>query len=379
MSEPTLTLVAPPPPPPAPPASPRRRWPALAAVLVAATVVVGAVGALAVRRGGDGAPASTGAAVAFLDRYLDDEGRVVRADEGGDTVSEGQAYAMLLAQATGDRDRFDRAWTWARENLQRDDGLLAWHWADGVVTDPMPATDADLDAAWALALAAERFGDEGYEDEARRMADAILEAETVVVAGRRVLVAGPWAATTPAVVNPSYVSPGAFATLRRVTGDDRWSALARDSRDGIDRLLDGGLPPDWAVVAPDGTVRAVAGPDDRTGPGAYGLDAARLLIRLGGSCGAADRALAGRAWERLEPLGAGRAAESLALDGRVVVGRSHAATAMASAAAAAAAGDRSASDSLVAEAERIDRDHPTYYGAAWVALGQLLLDGRLGC
>ena len=60
----------------------------------------------------------------FLDRYVDGDGRVVRHDQGGDTVSEGQAYAMLLSVAADDRSRFDRVWGWTRAHLRRSDGLL---------------------------------------------------------------------------------------------------------------------------------------------------------------------------------------------------------------------------------------------------------------
>ena len=38
----------------------------------------------------------------FLDDYVEPDGRVVRRDEGGDVVSEGQAYGMLIAVAVGD-------------------------------------------------------------------------------------------------------------------------------------------------------------------------------------------------------------------------------------------------------------------------------------
>ena len=40
---------------------------------------------------------------AFLHRYVSPSGAVVRTDQGGDTVSEGQGYAMLLAYAADDR------------------------------------------------------------------------------------------------------------------------------------------------------------------------------------------------------------------------------------------------------------------------------------
>ena len=69
---------------------------------------------------------------------------------------EGQAYAMLLSVAADDRSRFDRVWGWTRAHLQRSDGLLSWRWADGHVVQDEPAADADLDAARALALAADR-------------------------------------------------------------------------------------------------------------------------------------------------------------------------------------------------------------------------------
>src|SRR5436190_19354649 len=101
----------------------------------------------------DGAT-STSAIRSFFDRYVDPDGRVVRHDQGGDTVSEGQSYALLLAAISDDRAHFDRVWTWTTAHLERDDGLLSWRYADGAVVDQMSATDADVQAAWALTLAA---------------------------------------------------------------------------------------------------------------------------------------------------------------------------------------------------------------------------------
>ena len=84
------------------------------------------------------------AAHRFLDRYMEPDGRVVRRDQGGDTVSEGQAYAMLLALAIGDLRRFDQAWRWAKTHLQRKDGLLSWRWQEGRIQDPNSASDVDF-------------------------------------------------------------------------------------------------------------------------------------------------------------------------------------------------------------------------------------------
>jgi endoglucanase len=50
---------------------------------------------------------------------------------------------------------------------------------------------------------------------------------------------------------------------------------------------------------------------------------------------------------------------------------------VASAAAAHAAGKASATQ-FVNEAERLERRHPSYYGAAWVALGRLWFETPIG-
>src|SRR3954469_17661364 len=105
--------------------------------------VLGLVGAVALggwSSGHDASP-SVGGGSHFLDRFVAGDGRVVRHDEGGDTVSEGQGYAMLLAVRDGDEARFNRVWRWTKTNLQRDDGLFSWRWQNGQVADESPAAD----------------------------------------------------------------------------------------------------------------------------------------------------------------------------------------------------------------------------------------------
>src|SRR4051812_42551838 len=46
----------------------------------------------------------------FLDTYVEADGRVARHDQGDDTVSEGQSYALVLALVAGDTATFDRVW-----------------------------------------------------------------------------------------------------------------------------------------------------------------------------------------------------------------------------------------------------------------------------
>jgi endoglucanase len=310
-------------------------------VLAAALVVAAAIAAAVAL-----ASSSPSAASTFLDRYMAPNGRVIRHDQGGDTVSEGQAYAMLLAVASGDHRRFDLAWTWTRSHLQRHDGLLSWHWK-GRVLDRQPATDADLDAAWALSLAAKRWVPK-YRRAAARIARGVLAHETAPIAGKVVLVAGPWAVGS-GVVNPSYFSPRAYAALGHIVRDGRWKRLAADSRRLMIKLPS--PPPDWARMDTAG-VHATEG---------YGYDAFRAPVRYAASCSAADSRVAARWWPQVRK----RTDNPVATVG--------------AAAAARAAGDTSSSDALLNQAAQQDAGHNTYYGAAWVALGQEMLKGALRC
>lgn len=336
-----------------------------AAALAVAVVVLVVVLATGRSKGEPLPPAAHAAANRFLDRYLAPDGRVVRHDQGGDTVSEGQAYAMLAAVATGDRPRFDRAWHWSERHLGRRDGLMSWHWQGGHVTDAQPAADADLDMARALALAGKRFGGDSYLRAARRMSSALLREETVTVRGQRVLVAGPWARHAPYPVDPSYFSPVSFTVLRKATGDRRFDALAGSSRRLASELTSGGrsLPPDWAVMDASGAARPSGPPGSGAGP-TYGLDAVRLPVRFAESCQKGDRRLAAGEWPSVRGAGG-----------------DHPAATVGSAAAAHAAGDRKAEAALLAQAEAADRRASTYYGAAWIALGRIELSSKAlgGC
>jgi endoglucanase len=335
---------------------------ARAVALLAALLLTVAAGVVLIRPGGDREGAARAAAERFFDGYMGADGRVTRHDQGGDTVSEGQAYAMLLAVATRDEKRFDVLWRWTRAHLLRDDGLLAWRWADGHVVDAEPAADADLDAARALLLAARRFDRPGYGRAGRELGRAIRAHMT---AGD-VLVAGPWA-RAEGVVNPSYFSPRAYDALG-------WEDVAGGSRRVLGSL-GRRLPPDWARA--DGEAAAATGPPNADEPPAYGYDAVRLPLRLAESCSETDRELAARAWPALrsrDPLPA-----VLELDGRPRAPGSHPAALAGAAGAAHAAGDEDSARELLDRAGALERRTPSYYGAAWVALGRVMLEtGWLG-
>ncbi|MCW3066740.1 MAG: endoglucanase, partial [Solirubrobacterales bacterium] len=73
----------------------------------------------------------------------------------------------------------------------------------------------------------------------------------------------------------------------------------------------------------------------------------------------------------------GRVASVYGLDGRAQTpGQSHPAALVAAAGAAQAAGAPATARRLLDEAGALDRRSPTYYGAAWVALGRVMLTTR---
>lgn len=314
------------------------------------------------------------AARRFLDRYVTADGRVQRIDQGGDTVGEGQAYGMLLAAAVGDSKRFDSIWGWTKKNLRRPDGLISFLWRDGRVQDPEAASDADVDAARALLVAACRFHRPALRAEALALARAIMAKETASVRGAQVLTAGPWAVKEPVTVNPSYFSPATFAALAAATGDGRWGSLSASSRAIVGKLLRrrSPLPPDWAQLV-NGKPVPTGPPSDPRATPLFTFDAPRTLVRMVEDPNPAGAQLAARSWKVFDGQDPARIVVEHRLSGRPAGSSLHPVVLVAAAAAADAAGNADAERRLLDAAEALDRRSPTYYGAAWVALGRVML------
>jgi endo-1,4-beta-D-glucanase Y len=110
--------------------------------------------------------------------------RVYKPDEGGDTVSEGQGYGMLIsvymanASNSGKSD-FDKMLTYYKAKRRflnsENTGLMSWRvGADGVVIDPWVAPDGDIDAAFALLVADKKWGSGNGNP------NYLLEAQTIL-------------------------------------------------------------------------------------------------------------------------------------------------------------------------------------------------------
>lgn len=222
----------------------------------------------------------------FADRFVTPEGRVVDDDNGGISHSEGQGYAMLLAEAAGDRAAFDRIWRWTRANLFiRPDGLAAWRWqpdatgTGGAVSDPNGAADGDILIAWALLRASERWNLPAHRGEAERLVRAIRANLVVEHAGLHVVLAGQEGFRRPEglVVNPSYWVYPALLDFDRLHPGDDWDKVVRSGLVllGRARFSPAELPGDWVLLASDGSVGL---PSDM--PHEYGYNAVRIPLYL---------------------------------------------------------------------------------------------------
>jgi len=169
----------------------------------------------------------------YCDHFIKSDGQVIIPEEGGGTISEAQAYALLRAVWAKDAPVFTRVYAWTYKNLSRvqthGDHLLSWRWGrlpggSWGVLDANSATDGNLDYALALVLA-HRLGWRAppglpdYREEARRVQADILAKEVVALPGGDLLLTpGNWHELKPPyLVNPSYFSPAAYRLFAKFT------------------------------------------------------------------------------------------------------------------------------------------------------------------
>lgn len=214
----------------------------------------------------------------YRQSHISPDGRVVDNGQGGISHSEGQAYAMLLSEAAGDRATFDRVWRWTRTHLKvRPDGLLAWRWdpAAGAVTDVNNATDGDLVAAWALLRAAARWDSPAYRLDAWRLLNAIIAGLVIDTPSGPVLLPGKEGFVHDGVVtvNLSYWIFPALTHLGRLEPAGPWQALHASGR----RLLAAARFGPWEL--PGDWIRLIDPPTPAPGfPARFGFEAIRVPL-----------------------------------------------------------------------------------------------------
>jgi endo-1,4-beta-D-glucanase Y len=179
----------------------------------------------------------------------------------GSVVSEGIGYGMLLAAGMADQTLFDGLWKYYQDHLDKD-GLM--NWQTGKCDAPgdnmqNAATDADLDTTMALVQAAKRWPMGGYLPKAQTLASKIVQFETDMCSGRRVLRPGDAFGgcndANDKRINPSYFSPGYYKVFAHYFPDQAatWTGLADGSYQlyAVYQARMDNLVPDWS--GPDGS------------------------------------------------------------------------------------------------------------------------------
>ncbi len=205
-----------------------------------------------------------------------DGSKVIRPENGNDTVSEGIGYGMLLSVFMNDQTTFDALWSF--ESSHKDgNGLMNWCVASsgsGSCSGSGAATDADEDMAYALVMASKQWSGGSYASEATTQINAIMSHE--VESGSNVLKPGDNFGGA-SEMDPSYLAPSYYRTFASFTGNSKWMDVLNESYT-ILAAVSGqyGLVPNWATSSGTG----IAGTSTNgTGPD-FSYDACRTPFRI---------------------------------------------------------------------------------------------------
>ncbi|HZL21369.1 MAG TPA: glycosyl hydrolase family 8 [Polyangia bacterium] len=199
--------------------------------------------------------------------------KIIRPENGNDTVSEGIGYGMLIAVFMNDQPLFESLWTYAQAHPDGK-GLMTWCIPSGMANSCSgtgSATDGDEDIAYALLMATKQWGT--HASDAMTQIKNILKNE---VSGS--ILEGGDGFNNAAEIDPSYFAPSyyrAFAAFDTADGAAWMSVL--DESYSILGMATGtdGLVPNW--INPSGT--GISSVDSTNGP-YFGYDSCRIPFRV---------------------------------------------------------------------------------------------------
>lgn len=204
----------------------------------------------------------------------------------GSTVSEGQGYGLLLSVYMDDQEVFDSLWRYTKLHFN-DNGLMDWEiHPDGMqVIGAGAASDGDEDMAWALIMAARKWGGQGtldatYEEEAKALINAMWEHEVDHERGEMLKPGDQWGGED--ITNISYFAPAYYKVFGKFVGKESdWNKVVDTSYRIINASLsdqngnrDNGLVPAWCDS--NGTPKSISGL-----PTHFQNDSTRTPFRVG--------------------------------------------------------------------------------------------------
>jgi len=206
--------------------------------------------------------------------------KVIRPENGNDTVSEGIAYGMMIAVYFDDKPLFDGLYKYWMAHVASN-GLMTWCIPAGsgsCSASGGTATDADEDAAFAMLEASKQWTSGGYGGTATTMINAVM---TTDMSGSYVKAGSNYSAT--GITNPSYFAPAMYRAFATATGNTAWNTLADNSYTLLNNALMGrsnGLVAAWCQTSGStqcGALASNGGADDMI----YQYDSHRIPWRIG--------------------------------------------------------------------------------------------------
>ena len=207
----------------------------------------------------------------------------VEFDDPTVTVSEGIGYGMLLAAYAGDQNLFNGLWTYYKANADGN-GLMNWRIAGcSGATGSNGATDADLDAAYALLVAYNQWPNAtspfNYKTEATAQIARIKSTEVNSSSNYQAINGDGWGYSNTCR-NPSYQSPAYYKAFNTFSADANWTNAVTSGYNLINANVNGttGLVSDWSDN--NGVANTCNGSPNGQVTLGYGYDACRNPWRM---------------------------------------------------------------------------------------------------
>jgi endo-1,4-beta-D-glucanase Y len=213
-------------------------------------------------------------------------GKVIRPENGNDTVSEGIAYGMLIAVNMNDQTLFDSLYsTWKANTSPGTGTLMTWCLGSGggttgtaCPTSGGTATDADEDAAFALLQAEKVWGGGDYKAAAMKTIADIWNYDIDGTGTKLPKGGSRYGSPATDVTSASYFAPAYYLSFLAVDAIHDWKAVFTAVYEVINGQLGGGngLIPAWC-----GSTCTVAASSGAATDVDYQYDAHRIPMRIG--------------------------------------------------------------------------------------------------
>lgn len=201
-------------------------------------------------------------------------GKVIRPENGNDTVSEGIGYGMLIGVFMDDQPMFDTLWSFAKSHFDGK-GLMTWCIASGQANSCSgsgSATDGDEDMAYALLMASKQWGGGTYASDAATLISNIFTHE---VSGN--ILEGGDGFNNANELDPSYFAPSYYRAFAAVDSGHDWMGVLDESYTVLAAATGSdGLVPNWVNTSGTG----ISSVDSARGI-YFGYDACRIPFRIG--------------------------------------------------------------------------------------------------